>query len=59
MNYELVSAKDELGDNNKGYIYGINWFDDNGMVCEVEWFKTKVERRRELIRTKYALLKNN
>jgi hypothetical protein len=43
MTYEYINARDVFDDDNKGYIYGINWLDD-GEVTDVEWFKTTAER---------------
>lgn len=34
-------------DNNKGFIYGINYI-DNDEVIECEWFKTKKERNKKI-----------
>ena len=40
-------------DNNKGYIYGINYIDneynenESGDIVECEWFKTKAERNNK------------
>ena len=41
-------------DNNKGYIYGINYIDneynenESGDIVECEWFKTKAKRNNRL-----------
>ena len=34
-------------DDNKGFIYGINYIDDD-QIIECEWFKTKQERNKQL-----------
>lgn len=51
-NYELVNAKDCLGNDNDGYIYGITWIDGYGDILDCEWFKTKAQRSKALIKTK-------
>lgn len=60
--YELKmweEIKDEMqypkNDNNDGLIYGIYWLDDNGQVCDVEWFKTEQERFDEVDETNKRL----
>ena len=37
------------GDNNFGYIWGINYI-DNDEVIECEWFKTRQERNKQIER---------
>tara|TARA_R100001086_G_scaffold1259_2_gene788 strand:+ start:25 stop:195 length:171 start_codon:yes stop_codon:yes gene_type:complete len=39
------------GDNNNGYIWGINYI-DNDEVIECEWFKTRQERNKQIEREK-------
>ena len=34
-------------DNNKGFIYGINYI-DNDEIIECKWFKTKQERNKKI-----------
>tara|TARA_R100000458_G_C8264797_1_gene239948 strand:- start:242 stop:430 length:189 start_codon:yes stop_codon:yes gene_type:complete len=36
----------DTSDNNKGYIYGINYIQD-GEIEEVEWFKSKAKRDKD------------
>ena len=36
-------------DNNKGFIYGINYI-DNDEIIECKWFKTKQERNKQIER---------
>jgi len=35
-------------DDNKGFVYGINYIDDNDNIIECEWFKTKQERNKKI-----------
>ena len=35
-------------DNNDGYIYGIEWYDHNDNFIDIQWFRTKEERDKEL-----------
>lgn len=35
-------------DNNNGFIYGIEYQDQNGNVIDVEWFNSEKERDREV-----------
>ena len=46
MKVELINAWDIFGDNNDGFIYGIQEVKENGEYgeCYCEWFKTKKER---------------
>lgn len=52
--YELVSWQDikedfdyPEDDNNNGYVYGVNWYDDNLVdILEVDWYKTPEERQK-------------
>lgn len=54
MDYELIDANDVFDDNNDGFIYGINWLDDNGEnIVDCEWFRTE-EERQEVIDKWYA-----
>ena len=34
-------------DDNKGFVYGINYIDDD-QIIECEWFKTKQKRNKQL-----------
>lgn len=45
---------DSKNDNNKGYIYGIYYL-DNDEVVEVEWFKTDEERQKVIKKDKLKL----
>ena len=36
----------DTSDNNKGYIYGIHYIDEEEVV-EAEWFKSKAKRDKE------------
>ena len=35
-------------DDNNGYIYGVEYIDDDGNTVDVEWFKHKKERDESL-----------
>ena len=35
-------------DNNNGFIYGIEYQDENENVIDIEWFKTEKERDKEI-----------
>ena len=50
LKYNLVDAKDcfDYGDDNLGFIYGIEWLDENEEIIEVEWYETKRERLKAL-----------
>ena len=37
----------KLNDDNNGFIYGINYIDNNEII-ECEWFKTKKERNKKI-----------
>ena len=37
----------KINDDNKGFIYGINYI-DNDEIIECEWFKTKQERNKKM-----------
>ena len=53
--YELVMAEDCFDDDNDGLIYGIHWLDEDGNICDCEWFKTEEERQEcinKIMRTK-------
>jgi len=45
---------DNKNDNNKGYIYGIYYL-DNDEVVEVEWYKTDEERQKIIKKDKLKL----
>ena len=46
MKVELINSWDIFGDNNDGFIYGIQEINENGMGDYCEWFKTKEERKK-------------
>jgi len=50
MKYELIDAMEELGDDNNGYIYGIQEISD--FPGYIEWFKTEAERDKCLDKIK-------
>lgn len=56
INYCLVNAHDELDDDNDGFIYGIYWLDEYENVLDCEWFKTKEERQKVLIKTAFHVI---
>ena len=35
-------------DNNNGFIYGIEHQDENENVIDIEWFKSEIERDKEV-----------
>ena len=42
---------DSKTDNNNGYIYGIEYQDQEGNVIDIDWFKTEEERNTEINRS--------
>lgn len=42
-------------DNNKGFVYGINYLDDNGEIIDVTWFTTEEERNKVVAEEKLQL----
>lgn len=43
-------------DNNNGYIYGINYLDDNNEIVDVTWFQTEEERNKTIEKEKLIIL---
>ena len=41
---EYVHASEVFDDDNDGYVYGINYIDENNEIIEDEWYKTEWER---------------
>lgn len=39
-----VNGADVFEDNNDGYMYGVEWYDDNDNFLDIQWFKTEQER---------------
>ena len=47
MKVELINSWDIFGDNNDGFVYGIQEISDKeGIGDYCEWFKTKKERNK-------------
>tara|TARA_R100001443_G_scaffold7950_3_gene17266 strand:- start:254 stop:445 length:192 start_codon:yes stop_codon:yes gene_type:complete len=44
-------------DNNNGYIYGINFLDDDDIlnILDCMWFKTEKERQKVIIKNKLKI----
>ena len=44
-------------DNNNGYIYGINFLDDDDIlnILDCMWFKTEKERQKAIIKNKLKI----
>lgn len=56
MTIEYVHASQVFDDDNAGFVYGINYIDDDNEIAECEWFKTELERDREATNTGYAII---
>tara|TARA_Y100000114_G_scaffold16543_1_gene13363 strand:+ start:300 stop:458 length:159 start_codon:yes stop_codon:yes gene_type:complete len=44
MKHKVNWYDEGLEGNNNGYIYGIEWYDENGNFTEIQWFTTEGER---------------
>lgn len=53
MKVELVGwadVRENTMDTNNGYVFGLNYLDENGEVVEVEWFTTNGERENTILK---------
>lgn len=55
MTIEYVHASQVFDDDNAGFVYGINYIDDDEIV-DCEWFRTEWERDREAQNTGYEVV---
>jgi hypothetical protein len=44
MKHKVNWYDEGLEGNNNGYIYGIEWYDENDNFIEIQWFTTEDER---------------
>lgn len=54
---EYVHASQVFDDDNHGYVYGINYIDDDNEITDCQWFKTELERDREATNTGFEIIK--
>jgi hypothetical protein len=47
--YEFVYASQVFDDDNKGFVFGVNWLDEEGYIVDCEWFQTEEEREIAVI----------
>jgi hypothetical protein len=54
MRYKLVNSTEEIDNNSGDYIFGIRFYDEDGIVIEDDeiWFKTEKERELYLKKEK-------